>query len=156
MDEISEQGKFLMRLLALNQNARAGQDVMEHQPLAAMRETRDFLLAHDKMTKSERLECYRSMAEQIWPGPSNEEIPEGFPKFSELMLNQLKEEHGLGVDDIVDEGGPVPEEPKCNCIESYNDNVGAWPKWLEIRYITENRLRLHCPVCNIDRIYERS
>lgn len=157
MDEISEQGKFLMRLLAMNQNARAGQDVMEHQPLAAMRETKDFLLAHQKMTKRERLETYKSMAMRIWPNPTNEEIPEGFPTFSEVMLTRMKGEHGMEEDDIVDEDGSVPEEPKCTCIEEYNDEGnGTWPKWLEIQHITEEKLYLHCPVCNIDRVYQRS
>ena len=154
-DNIPNDGRFLMTLLTLYQNTRAGHDVMEHQPLAAMRETRDFLLAHTKMTKSERLELYTGMAEVIWPHPAGEEVPEGFPRFPELMLNQLKESHEMGEDDVADEEN-MPEEPKCDCVDSYHNDFGAWPKWLEIAYITENRLRLHCPVCNIDRIYTRS
>jgi len=154
-DNISNDGRFLMTLLTLYQNTRAGHDVMEHQPLAAMRETRDFLLAHTKMTKSERLELYTGMAEVIWPHPAGEEVPEGFPRFPELMLNQLKESHEMGEDDVADEEN-MPEEPKCNCIEEYNKDSAAWPKWLEIQHITETALFLHCPVCNIDRKYTRS
>ena len=43
----------------------------------------------------------------------------------------------------------------CKCVAEYNNEDGAFPKWLEIWHITADRLTLECCVCNITMSWRR-
>ena len=103
-DDISNQGKFLMSIIRMNQVARAGsEEALEANPLAMQRDTRDMLMIHQELDRDERHEFYIDLAEAVWPCPEGYEVHEGWHPHHRIMLNFLKDEYDMMDEDIVDE-----------------------------------------------------